>query len=101
MSRVSQSAFRLKGLTCHIVVCLLLLFGNDTGYAQVDEPISKDHLVKSLQYHRVSAAEYVQLIRRHGVNFRLTSADEQQIRLAGSYLGKQGLEDLIGAVRDN
>lgn len=101
MSRATQSAIRPKGLTCRIVVCLLLLIGNDTGYAQVDEPISKDNLVKSLQYHRVSAAEYVQLIRRHGVNFRLTTADEQQIRVAGSYLGKQGLDDLLSAARDN
>lgn len=70
-------------------------------------PITRDRLLSTLESmqsrksQRKDAAWYVAMLKEQKVDFQLTPEDEQKIRLHGRYLGKEGLDNLIAAVRDN
>ena len=71
---------------------------------QANKPITKGDLIRSFEPGRrekIGAASYIELITRNGVDFSLTPEDEKRIRLAGKYLGRKGVEDLITAIRNN
>ena len=83
---------------------LFVLTAYSTAWAQEDKPITKANLLSSLRLgkqQRKSAEVYVELIKQHGVDFRMTDEDEQEIRQAGVYLGTKGLTEVIAAVRAN
>lgn len=69
------------------------------------KPITKEVLLRSLKpeknKEKMSAEEYVEAIGEKSVDFCMTDKDEQEIRQAGAYLGKAGLDSLIAAVRDS
>jgi hypothetical protein len=72
--------------------------------AQTQKPITKDHFFSSIRLgkrERMTAARYIELIKQVKVDFRLTDDDVKQLRAVGGYLGKQGLDDLISAIRAN
>jgi hypothetical protein len=91
----------LKVLALFIEVCLVLGMSPDTTHAQQRDAIAKEGLIKSLNNKVLSSQELIGQIEQRGVDFRLTDKDEQEIRHAGDYLGKKGLDNLITAVRDN
>jgi hypothetical protein len=64
-------------------------------------PITKAGLLGSLEKRVLSSKELVRELKRCYADFELTSEVENEIRGAGKYLGKKGLDDLILAVRDN
>lgn len=71
---------------------------------QADKPISKAALIRSFKpgrRERIAAVSYIELIDRYGVDFSLTPEDEKEIRGAGKYLGRKGLEELVAAIRNN
>jgi hypothetical protein len=69
---------------------------------QAKPPIENEGLLKSLRRKALSANELIQEIKSRGVSFQLTApAVENEIRQAGRYLGKRGLDNLIAAVRNN
>jgi tetratricopeptide (TPR) repeat protein len=74
--------------------------------AQDVGPITKDGLISSFKNQSLKAKDYVELIKRDGVNFRLETcgekqcSTEKQIRnAAGTYLGPKSQDDLIAAIR--
>lgn len=71
---------------------------------QAQKPITKQNLFSALRKgkeERKTAAVFIELIREYGVDFYLTTADENTLRRYGAYLGKSGLDGLIKAIRDN
>jgi hypothetical protein len=82
-----------------LAFCAILVFGSRVP-AQ-NNPITKRNLLESLRIGAVTAKEYSEIIRKHRVDFRITAEDERQIRRAGKYLGKKGLDQVIAAVRDS
>lgn len=71
-------------------------------YSQVrrgTDPIDKTGLLETLKDKVVRSKTLVAQIQRRGVSFKMTPEDEQQIRDAGKYLGKTGLDNLIKAIR--
>src|SRR5438309_2804108 len=70
--------------------------GAVVGQGQVvNDPLSKDRLVKLLRLNDSSPQELVQIVTRKGVDFQPTADDEKQLRQAGAS------DDLIAAVRAN
>jgi hypothetical protein len=73
--------------------------------AQDERPITRDNLLRSLaspeQERDLSAQEYVERIKQHGVDFRMTGEDEKKIRRAGAHLGVKGLDALVVAIRSS
>lgn len=69
---------------------------------QVAPPIEKEGLLRALRREALSAKELIREIKSRGVNFELTTpAAESEIRWAGKYLGRTGVNNLIAAIRDN
>lgn len=69
-----------------------------------DKPITRHLLLRALEPAKdkrlMTAAQYIKVIQRRGVDFCMTDEDEQEIREAGAYLGKAGLDNLVAAVRE-
>jgi hypothetical protein len=101
----------LKYVAPLILFLVALAYGPLTPAAagrQRDKPITKANLIASIRQNasskrrdRLTAARYVELIRRAGVAFSLTPEDEQEIRGAGDYFGETEIDNLIAAVRNN
>lgn len=91
----------LRWLALTAGVCLLLSMPPTSVYTQQRDPIAKEGLLRSLRRKVLVSRELVEQVEQRGVDFHLTSTDEKQIRRAGKYLGRQGLDDLITAVREN
>lgn len=83
------------------VVCLIPAMSTISNSQQSSEAIAKEGLLKALGKEVLSSRTLIDQIRRRGVTFKLTSTDEEEIRSAGKYLGKKGLDDLIAAIRRN
>lgn len=71
------------------------------SYAQSIDPIEKRGLLAALKHKELTSRDLVGQVRKRGVTFGLNNATEREIREAGKYLGKKGLDDLIAAVRVN
>lgn len=97
-----------------LTVCLLSLCASRVISQQSNKPvtqssfinkrITRDNLISSLKLgerERKTAEWYIQLIKQHGVDFRLKPSDEQKIREAGKYLGQKGVTELLAAVRNS
>ena len=89
-------------------LCVILcVFGPTLSVAicqQTNKPITRDNLMRSFEPGRrekIAVKSYIDLITRNGVAFALTPEDEKRIRVAGKYLGKKGIEDLIAAIHKN
>jgi hypothetical protein len=94
----------LISLYVYAVVSVFCLLPSVVLCQQANKPITKKNLISSLELgriERIPAESYIKLIKLDGVDFPLTSDDEQEIRRSGRYLGKKGLDNLIAAVRDN
>jgi hypothetical protein len=69
--------------------------------------LTKTDIVSSLRNgarrtaERIEPKGYVRRIQQYGVDFQITTTDEQEIRKAGSYLTAVQLDELITAVRAN
>ncbi len=108
-SRGSAGALRHVTLA---LTCLLLsqaqlhAAGGTQAVVQKDQPITKENLIKSLKAgrddpsKRVDTAVYIDQIRKNGVRFMVTPADERNIRQVGAYLGAADLNRLIRALND-
>lgn len=76
------------------------------GRAQPEVTITRERLLDSLRMDSenpggsLGGQKYLKYIRRYGVIFRMTPADERQIRRVGAHLGVRYLDNLIAAVRD-
>lgn len=69
---------------------------------QVAPPIEKEGLLMALRRKALPEKELIQEITSRGVNFQLnTPAAEDEIRRAGRYLGRRGVDNLVAAVRAN
>jgi hypothetical protein len=68
---------------------------------QTNPPFQKAGIILALKFKVLPVQELMQLITRRGVSFNMTSGDEQEIRQAGAYLGPQGVNNLIAAIRAN
>ena len=68
---------------------------------QIDPPILKSGLIATLQAGRgkITSTGLIKIIKRRGVAFQLTPAEEQEIRSSGEYLGQKGLDELVAVVR--
>jgi hypothetical protein len=64
-------------------------------------PFEKQSLTDLLRTGDFKEQELIEMVARRGVNFRPTTTDEEDIRLAGSYLGEKAVNELIEAVRLN
>lgn len=91
------NTFRLVALLGGV----LLGMTHASGYTQKNEPITREGLLRSLSRKALSSKELIEQIEERGVDFRLTPADEQDIRRAGKYLRGEGLDALIEAVREH
>lgn len=100
MTRLSKS-LRLSALAA--AMSILLVPPALAYYGQQGHP-SKEKLVRALKEHRLLKRDLklvVKKMRQQGVPYQLTAADEQEIRRLGSYLGEEGLDILVAAIRDN
>ncbi len=91
-----------------IIFSLLFSLGVLTGQAQQtrkSEPaITKEDFLSALELGQAEgrkAAYFITRIRQRGVDFRVTSEDEKQIRQIGKYLGTIGLNELIKALDES
>jgi hypothetical protein len=94
------------GLASLAALCLLLSAAAARGQAGEAKPLLKESFIHALedgakQRPRETARTYIKLVEKYGVAFKLTPADEARIRRAGGYLAAEGLELLLGALRDN
>jgi hypothetical protein len=80
-----------------LIICLLIVLSGASNliFAQSAHPIKKKALLDVLRTNVVPTARLVQEVQRRGVDFKMTAADENEIRLAG------GRPELIEAVRVN
>jgi hypothetical protein len=106
--RASVSLRAALVLTCMLLSqAQLQAAGRAQAALQEDRPIPKEKLIKSLKdggedtSKRIVATKYVELIRKHGVRFMLTPADERDIRREGKYLGPADLNKIVDALRDS
>lgn len=109
----SQGMVRLMRCVALALTCLLLpqaqlhAAGSPPAVVQEDPSITKENLIKSLKAARddpsrkVDTAVYIKQIRKYGVRFLVTPADERNIRRVGAFLGVPDLNKLIKALRDN
>jgi hypothetical protein len=85
-----------------LIVGAFLLLGAPQASAQTQhDPIAKEGLLKALSKKILRSKELVELVEQRKVSFQLTPADEQEIRSAGKYLGRNGLDNLVAAIRNN
>lgn len=96
----------IKLLLFSLTTLWLVSATEGTAQAQESKPFTKENLLDSIKLARLekektSVEWYVETIKQHGVDFRMTNEDEREIRQAGSHLGAKGLNDLVAAVRDN
>jgi hypothetical protein len=88
-----------------IALCSLAIVAFGRTQIMSGGPIRKENLISALESmqsrksKRRDAAWYVAMVNEYKVSFRLTPDEEQQIRHAGRYLGRKGLDDLIAALR--
>src|SRR5215210_1370264 len=100
MMRTPIKVFRQAAVA--VAVCLILSIPLITPHAQRGTgPIAKEGLLKSLRNRVLSSRELIREVERRGVTFELSLADEQELRLAGKYLGQKGRDDLIAAIKRN
>jgi hypothetical protein len=87
-------------------LCLLLAAAAARGQVDEAKPLLKESFIHSLEdgakkRPRETARTYIKLVEEYGVAFKLTPADEARVRRTGGYLAAEGLELLLGALRDN
>lgn len=82
-----------------ILICGLLVLSSEAQNAA--GPIAKKGLLAALEKKALTSQELIGEINKYGVSFKLTPADEEEIRRAGKYLGKKGLNELVEVVRNN
>jgi hypothetical protein len=90
-----------RKVTSVLLVLLLALLSGGALHAQQQPPITKAGLLTSLRIGGVGIQEYVNLIRQHGVNFHLSSADAAEIRKAGKFSRRSDLDKLLNTIVQN
>lgn len=89
-------------LVAVVFVSLWLVMSTiSSGQQAPSPPIAKEGLLKSLGIGALSSEELIRQVQRRGVDFQLTQPIEQEIRNAGKYLSKKGLDDLVAVIREN
>ncbi|HEY0375986.1 MAG TPA: hypothetical protein VGC87_03430 [Pyrinomonadaceae bacterium] len=86
------------------VTCLLLMLPASSYSQQCTRPFTKEGLLSSLRKKEIRKGDLqfvAEQMQSCGVDFNLTIADEQEIRQRGKYLGEEGLNKLIAAVRQS
>lgn len=68
---------------------------------QSTDTITKGALLGALRKEALTSEELISEIQRSRLSFQLSPEDEKEIRRAGRYLGKKGLDNLVGAIRSN
>jgi hypothetical protein len=105
MVRYKLRHLKASKLAITFLLSSLLAVTHTSGHQQQHQakpPIEKEGLLRALRQKALTEKELLQEIKSRGVNFRLaTPSDENDIRRAGSYLGRRGLNNLIDAVRNN
>lgn len=104
--RLGKKRVGWAGLASLAAVCILLSAQASRGQAGGQAPILKENFIHGLEdggkkRPAETARTYIKLVEKYGVAFKLTPADEARIRQAGGYLAAEGLELLLGALRDN
>jgi hypothetical protein len=84
-----------------VVILLVLTISPVHSTQQVANPIAKEGLLRSLGKKVLSSNTLIRQVEQRGVTFQLSTEEELEIRRAGKYLGKKGLDDLIATVRHN
>lgn len=79
-TRLTQVSFRL--LAAAALLAALPWFGAVS--AQSNRPITRNGLIEAVRINGLSTAELVQIIRRRGVDFEMTSEAEAELRGAGA-----------------
>ena len=84
MSPVTHPSFKsARLLVAALSFLALLVFAVPAG-AQTQPPLTRDNLVTLLQTKALTNEELVQVIRRRGVNFTLTTENETELMQAGA-----------------
>lgn len=97
----------LKGLLSPFIICFLLTvlpIAANGQRQQCTRAFTIEGILSSLR-KRVLRKDDLQFtvkqVQRCGVTSELTPADEDTIRRLGKYLGKEGIDDLVAAIRKN
>lgn len=105
MKHDQRTVFKIMRLILLTLVSLSLVSTTEgSAQAQESTPTTKENLLRAIkraQEEKRTVEWHVELVRQLGVDFRMTDADEREIRQAGSHLGAKGLNDLVAAVRAN
>jgi HEAT repeat protein len=90
------------------VLAIMFTLHVATGYTQAQDPqpITKKNLLRALTRgskhpSQLPLRRLINLVEQNGVDFQMTPADEREVRTQGTYLGAEGLNDLIAAVHNN
>jgi tetratricopeptide (TPR) repeat protein len=84
MSPDTHPSFKSARLLIASLSFLVLLVLAVPGRAQTQPPLTRDSLVTLLQTKALTNEEIVQVIRRRGVNFTLTTENETELMKAGA-----------------
>jgi hypothetical protein len=95
-----------------ISACLFVSVASGLRRTQGDERITKENLIAALQNCKsrrhctrcqqceLKASDFIRQIKELKVSFILSECDEGEIRKAGDFLGKKGLDELIVTIRE-
>lgn len=102
---VRRNRFSLCGrVFIAMIFWILCQFPLGVSCQELKKLITKNNLISSLKKGKSegkNAAWYIEQIKQHGVDFRLSKSDEQKIRVVAQYLGEKELDTLFAAVRGN
>jgi hypothetical protein len=74
---------------------------DQAGNSSCNNRIKETQLIKALNVEGLTSKELTRVINEKGIDFKLSSSIEKEIRAAGAYLGNDGLLKLIEAIRNN
>jgi hypothetical protein len=76
---------RINRVSCVALAtaCACLLFAG-SALAQAKKPISKQGLINAVKINSLSTADLVTDIQARGVDFKMTTGNESQLRAAGA-----------------
>jgi hypothetical protein len=92
----------MEKISSLMLLVLLLSVENKPAraYQAANNPIAEEGLIRLLE-NEVPRVALIRAIESRGVAFQLTSLFEREVRDAGKYLGKNGLDALLTTIRAN
>lgn len=102
LPRRKNICFLISKIFLVALLCLQIMWSATVVNAQHNKrPLEKIDISDLLEAQGFDKKELIEKVTRQGINFPLTIIDEQNIRLAGTYLKPQELDALIASIRDN